>query len=98
MTGYDANWLDTCAILAGVLNVIIQKFRKKISVLDVPGMLTELMTGAALPPAIVLTFGALVSSLLSYLLSASRPTLFFAGFATILALLNSAVGPRQQPR
>ena len=85
---FDINWLDASSMAAGALNVGVQMFRRPARRRFATSLvLYDATNGAALPPVFLMIAGAAYSTcFLVYLQQASRPTLFFAGFAMLFAL------------
>ena len=76
------------SMAAGALNVGVQMFRRPARRRFATSLvLYDATNGAALPPVFLMIAGAAYSTcFLVYLQQASRPTLFFAGFAMLFAL------------
>ena len=84
---------DTSCMLAGALNFVLQKIRRSRNWLDFRELVPEMFNGAAIPPFLLLIFGALAwPSLLALVERVSRPTLFLAGVVALLSLLDISFG------
>jgi hypothetical protein len=94
----DANPLDIACMVTGMGNVILQKFRRSLHLLDDWELFPALPNGMALPPVFLLICAAWASELLLALAKGSRPTLFIAGMAAMWALLRGNQNRRARRR
>jgi hypothetical protein len=85
-------------MVVALLNLAVQKFRRKVSWLDWRQLVPDLFNGAAIPPFLLLVFGAsLFPELLALVERVSRPTLFLAGLVALLALLDISFRSEPSP-
>ena len=94
-----ASWFDKSCMLAGVLNLVVQKVRKSCRWLDLRALAPEMFNGAAVPPFLLLILGASTfPELLALVEKVSKPTLFLAGLVALWAVLDISFGEANKPK